>query len=232
MPLLLTDLDNTLIDRAGAFRRWAQRYVADAGGDAEDVAWLLEVDDDGFAARDEVARQMRARWDLDVPDDDLVELLLLDHLDYLQVDVEVITALSRAAAAGWTTIVVTNGRTHQQERKLRHTGLDRHVAGWVVSESAGVAKPDEQIFTIAAETAGLPLTGGWMIGDHPKADIGGGVAAGLSTGWIRRGRSWPLVSYRPTITADTFPDALAQIITPDPPPAPPAPRPVTLDMPI
>ena len=28
VPLLLTDLDNTLIDRTGAFRRWAERYVA------------------------------------------------------------------------------------------------------------------------------------------------------------------------------------------------------------
>jgi len=28
VPLLLIDLDNTLIDRAGVFRRWAQEFAA------------------------------------------------------------------------------------------------------------------------------------------------------------------------------------------------------------
>lgn len=213
MPLLLIDLDNTLIDRTGAFRRWAERYVAGIGRSSEDLKWLLDLDDDGFAARDDVARQMRDQWELAESQDDVLELLSSGHLDYLQIDAEVITALSRASAAGRTPIVVTNGKTLQQERKIRHTGLDRHVRGWVISEAAGVRKPEEQIFQIAADTAGVPLTDGWMIGDHPKFDIGGGVAAGLSTAWIRRGRDWPLVSYRPTVTADSFPEAVDQILT-------------------
>lgn len=212
MPLLLTDLDNTLIDRTGAFRRWAQRYVAGLGRPPEDLDRLLELDDDGFAVREDVAQQLRDEWDLKESADDLVELLMFGHLDYLQLDAEVITALSRASSAGWTPIVVTNGRTVQQERKIRQTGLDRHVSGWVVSEAAGVRKPAERIFEIAAETAGLPPTDAWMVGDHPKFDIGGGVAAGLSTAWIRRGRTWPLVSYRPTVTADSFPEAVALIL--------------------
>lgn len=29
--------------------------------------------------------------------------------------------------------------------------------------------------------------GGWMVGDHPVADISGGQAAGLRTVWIDRG---------------------------------------------
>ena len=43
-------------------------------------------------------------------------------------------ALGDARAAGWVPFVVTNGTVEQQERKLRHTGLDRDVAGWVISE--------------------------------------------------------------------------------------------------
>jgi putative hydrolase of the HAD superfamily len=212
VPLLLTDLDNTLIDRAGAFRRWAERYVTGRDGSPADLDWLLTADDDGFAARSDVAQGMRDRWHLPDSVDDLTELLLFGHLGYLQLEAEVITALSRATAAGWVPIVVTNGGARQQEEKLRTTGLDRHVAGWVTSGAAGVSKPDEEIFKIAAETAGLPLTGGWMVGDHPKADIGGGVAAGLSTAWIRRGREWPMVSYRPTISADGFPEAVDLIL--------------------
>lgn len=189
MPLLLTDLDNTLIDRTGAFRRWAERYVAGIGGSPAEVDWLLAADDDGFALRSEVATAMRDRWGLAESEDDLTELLLFGHLDYLQLDAEVITGLSRAASAGWPAIVVTNGPVRQQEQKLRNTGLDRHVAGWVISEAVGFRKPDQRIFQAAGEMAGLPLDGGWMFGDHPRADIGGGLEAGLSTGWIRRGRS-------------------------------------------
>jgi len=212
VPLLLTDLDNTLIDRSGAFRRWAERYVARIGGTAADLEWFLTADDDGFAPRDEIARGMRERWDLSESEADLTELLLFGHLDYIQLDAEVITGLSRMTAAGWSTIVVTNGQTRQQERKLRNAGLDRHVTGWVTSEAAGFRKPDERIFEAAAATAGLPLEGGWMVGDHPRADIGGGIGAGLSTAWIRRGRSWQVLRYQPTISADSFAEAAGLIL--------------------
>lgn len=40
--LLLVDLDNTLIDRTAAFRRWAHRRLP-----ASDADWLLTVDADG-----------------------------------------------------------------------------------------------------------------------------------------------------------------------------------------
>jgi FMN phosphatase YigB (HAD superfamily) len=41
----------------------------------------------------------------------------------------------------------------------------------VISEGAGVRKPGARAFQLAAEAVGLPLEGGWMIGDHPVADI-------------------------------------------------------------
>ena len=66
----------------------------------------------------------------------------------------------------------------QQERKLRHTGLDREVAGWVVSEGAGLRKPDPAIFRFAAEQAGQSLDGAWMIGDCAQADIEGAAVWG------------------------------------------------------
>jgi putative hydrolase of the HAD superfamily len=127
-------------------------------------------------------------------------------------DTSVAQALRRARAAGWVPFVVTNGTVAQQERKLRHTGLDSEVAGWVISEGAGVRKPDPRIFRLAAAQAQLPLDGAWMIGDSAEADIGGARNAGLPGVWLRRGRTWPLAGFRAAHTAGTFADAVGIVL--------------------
>jgi hypothetical protein len=48
-------------------------------------------------------------------------------------DAAIALALRNARAAGWVPFVVTNGTVEQQERKLRHTGLEREVACIVVA---------------------------------------------------------------------------------------------------
>ncbi|MER7112243.1 HAD family hydrolase, partial [Streptomyces sp. NPDC000229] len=51
--------------------------------------------------------------------------------------------------------------------------------------------PDRELFELAASRCGLSLVdGGWMTGDNPAGDIGGGHQAGLRTIWLR-GRPWP-----------------------------------------
>jgi putative hydrolase of the HAD superfamily len=49
-------------------------------------------------------------------------------------------ALGSAIANGWTCTIVTNGRTVQQEAKIRNAGLDRLVHGWTISEAIGHRK--------------------------------------------------------------------------------------------
>lgn len=205
MALLLVDLDNTLIDRTAAFRRWAGRHLP-----AAEVDWLLTVDGDGYPPRARVASAMRERLGITRPD--LVEELLFGHVRDIEVDPSVPAALRRAAGHGWVPVVVTNGTVRQQELKLRSTGLDRLVAGWVVSEAIGVGKPDPRIFAAARAVAGLPAAGGWMVGDNPVADVGGGAAAGLSTVWLHRGRQWPEESFRPTGVAGDFAQAVDLIL--------------------
>jgi hypothetical protein len=52
---LLVDLDNTLIDRAGAFARWAREFTSARGGSAADAAWLVAADRDGLEPRERLA---------------------------------------------------------------------------------------------------------------------------------------------------------------------------------
>jgi putative hydrolase of the HAD superfamily len=213
VPLLLVDLDNTLIDRAGAVDRWAQEFAAAHGGGPADAAWLVTADRDGLEPRERFAAMIAERFGLGGRDEGAILAELRGGLvRQLVADDAVIVALRRARAAGWTPFVVTNGTVAQQERKLRHTGLDREVAGWVISEGAGLRKPDPAIFRLAAEQAGQSLDGAWMIGDSAQADIEGARSAGVPGVWLHRGRPWPLTTVEPGHAADSFPRAVGIVL--------------------
>jgi putative hydrolase of the HAD superfamily len=213
VPLLLVDLDNTLIDRAGAVDRWAVEFAGARGGGEADAEWLVAADRDGFEPRERFAALIVQRFGLDPRDQaGLLAELRAGLVKQITPDSAVTAALRVARAAGWVPFVVTNGTVPQQERKLRQTGLDHEVAGWVVSEGAGIRKPDPRIFQLAAEQAGQSLEGAWMIGDSPEADIGGARAAGLPSVWLHRGRRWPLAAFQPAHSAGSFPDAVDVIL--------------------
>jgi len=213
VPLLLADLDNTLIDRAGAFSRWAREFAAAHAGSQADARWLVAADRDGLESRERLAAMISGRFGLDGrAKAGLLAELRGGLVRQIIPDAAVTGALRDARAAGWTPFIVTNGTVQQQERKLRHTGLDREVAGWVISEGAGLRKPDPEIFRFAAARAGQPLDGAWMIGDSAEADISGARDAGLPSVWLHRGRPWPLTTFQPGHTADSFPSAVTIIL--------------------
>ncbi len=212
MPLLLLDLDNTLLDRAGAFRAWAREFLAKLGAPKGDLDWLMATDDDGLTSRWEVAEAIRGRYGISISALDLVEALHDGVVSHSRLDPLVACAVQIAGNAGWVPVVISNGATRQQEAKIRLTGLDRYIADWVISEEVGVAKPDPRIFSIAAERARMHIRGAWMVGDSPEADIAGANAVGLRSVWLHRGRRWTESRYAPTVTADSPIAALAAVL--------------------
>jgi putative hydrolase of the HAD superfamily len=169
----------------------------------------VTADRDGLEPRERLAGMIAERFGLDARDEGAILAELRGGLvGQLVPDDAVTRSLRRARAAGWVPFVVTNGTVEQQERKLRHTGLDREVAGWVISEGAGLRKPDPAIFRFAAFQAGQSLDGAWMIGDSAQADIEGARSSGLPGVWLHRGRPWPLTAFDPDHVADSFPHAV------------------------
>jgi putative hydrolase of the HAD superfamily len=209
---LLLSLDNTLIDRIGAFRTWGRKFLADVGAPDYDIDWLLSVDADGMTSHWDLAEAIRARYRLRIPAIDLVEAIGEGVLEHLRLDPLVGCALNIAEDAGWAPVVVTNGETRQQQEKVLRTGLDRYVADWVISEEAGVRKPNPRIFAIAAERVRMRLGGAWLIGDSPEADIGGAEAIGVPSVWLHREREWLDRRYAPTRVADSVIGALAAVL--------------------
>ena len=51
-----------------------------------------------------------------------------------------------------------------------------------------------------------------MVGDHPTADISGGRAAGLKTGWVSRGKDWPIDIAAPDLSAATAAEVIDAVV--------------------
>jgi putative hydrolase of the HAD superfamily len=191
-------LDDTLLDRSGAFMLWAKDFLDEIEAPREDLQWLLSVDADGLTPRWDLADLIRDRYQLNIPSIDILEELRGGPLEYERLDPLVGCALKIAGDAGFVPVVVTNGPAEIQEGRIRRTGLDRYIADWVISERAGVSKPNPRIFAMAAQRVRMRLGGAWVVGDSPEADIGGAAAMGLPSVWLHRGREWMDNRFAPT----------------------------------
>lgn len=211
MPLLLTDLDDTLISRKAAFLSWAESFASRYGLRDGAVSWLVDHDFDGRESRERFFERVAERWKLPTTPGQLADAYRGEFSGHFQpLAGETVDAMMGLRAAGWKVAVVTNGDRHQL-RKMEATGVIALVDAWCISEEAGVPKPDLAIFELAARRCGITLDGGWMIGDQPEADIRGGRGAGLRTVWLRHGRTWDQEDYAPDLAVDTFPEAIAAI---------------------
>ncbi|MGW6706886.1 HAD family hydrolase [Streptomyces sp. NPDC054956] len=209
MPrLLMLDLDNTLIDRDAAFRASCAAALAEHGLPAADLEWLMAADASGYTPRETLARAVADRFGNRFPEAAVEHLLAVGGADRVVLPAATRGALERAAAAGLRSVIVSNGRTEQQEAKIRTTGLDALVHGWVISEAVGHKKPGPELFRAAAASAGAALESAWMIGDSPAADIAGAHALGVRTVWVSGGAAWRETGFSPTLVA---PDAATAI---------------------
>ncbi|MFJ6792028.1 HAD family hydrolase [Streptomyces angustmyceticus] len=187
--LALFDLDGTLADRQSALSDALTRLCRSRALSADAERWLrIELAD--RATVNDFAR-LRQVFSLEASAADLWQ----EYVDLMSAAVtcrpEVLEGLARLRADAWKIGIITNGAGDIQRAKLAGTGLASLVDGVAVSGDLEIRKPDLRLFELAAFRCGVSLAdGGWMIGDNPAGDIGGGHQAGLCTIWLR-GRPWP-----------------------------------------
>lgn len=195
MPLLLVDMDDTLVDRVATMHRWTEdRVPRPLRGAAHALLGRLS----GWFQVHRLVSRLAA---------------LLERRDPRSYVLEsgVREALEEVRRAGWSIAVITNGNRRTQPAKLRSAGIEPLVDAVVISSHEGFAKPDPRVFRLAAQRAGTSLEGAWAIGDDLRQEIAGATRLGLRSVWLNPHGRAP--SPDVDLQAGSFPEAVALVLS-------------------
>lgn len=206
------DFDHTLGVDNGLERKALYAYAAELGRalDPADTAWRKRVEDllATFRAGEITMDEMLARFaDALHPAQPpraerwreicyaLVDPLVrpIDHAR------ELIDTLQARAIP---TAILTNGWTPLQQKKIARALGDDIVRTMriLVSDALHAYKPDPAAFVALADALHTPREQLWYVGDNPRGDVAGALAAGLRAVWFDwENQSYPQDAPPPTL---------------------------------
>jgi putative hydrolase of the HAD superfamily len=197
---ILFDLDDTLNDRQRTLEIFAPKFLEDYGHrlvapNLEQMRFTLQsADQSGYRPRDEFMLKVM---------ENLNWISMPAHTELLAYWFRVFPAISQPMpgmrdvlielrSRGLQLGIVSNGKTRTQNDKVDVLGLRALVDVVLVSEDAGIKKPNPRIFQIALERLQLEAVQVWMVGDHPVNDVLGARGAGLTGVWLKGAtHAWP-----------------------------------------
>jgi len=86
----------------------------------------------------------------------------------------------KAVSARMPIYLVTNGITSIQRGRFAHSGFAPFIAGLLISQEIGAAKPDPAMLLMAMEKAGVSPAETAMLGDNAFSDMGAAKNAGVA----------------------------------------------------
>jgi putative hydrolase of the HAD superfamily len=207
LPLLLVDMDDTLVDRTATMHRCAQRHLPRL---VRPPAHLLLRWGTRRLQVHRLVSRLAALYERSDPRSYCLEEGVRE-------------ALEEVRRAGWSIAVITNGNRRTQPAKIAAAGIAPLVDAAVISSHEGFAKPDPRVFRLAAERAGASLEGAWVIGDDLRQEIAGAAKLGLRSVWLNPHGRPP--SRDVDRQARTFPGAVEIVLSEAGAPPRPAPSP-------
>jgi putative hydrolase of the HAD superfamily len=150
----------------------------------EVLAGRLDID----AARIERFRRLYERAGIEADDDLAVRTAhaYRDHYIQARAPIDGAIPLLEAVRRHAQVVVVSNNLLKEQQAKMRTCGLDQYVDVLVVSEEAGVSKPEPGIFMLALDRARVTAAEAVMIGDSWANDVEGARRVGIPAIWFNR----------------------------------------------
>lgn len=192
---VILDLDQTVLDRMLTFRNYATSFVDTYFKHHENrnelVEDIIRRDLDGYKDKPELFRELLAEYPW-TPKPAFEELMdhykvnYVKHAILMEQAKEVLDYLRTRYKTG----LITNGRTDIQYGKIDRLGIRDDFDLIIVSEEAGVKKPNPTIFRMALQSLGLPAEQCVYVGDHPVNDVAGAANVGMNTIWLQGNQPW------------------------------------------
>jgi len=192
---VLFDLDNTILDRTRTFSNFTHAFISNYFRHIEFpqsiYETIIERDQDGYKDKNELFAELidllpwQARPRLE-------ELMSFYGAEYVGNAIpmnrarEVVLELKKRYKTG----LITNGKTAIQYGKIDRLGIRDDFDLILVSEEAGIKKPDPRIFELALERLRLQAEECIYVGDHPVNDMEGASQIGIGGIWMKVNQPW------------------------------------------
>lgn len=196
----LFDLDDTLIDRYGAYTNVYKDYYYQEEvirnslnlNEAIDYFWSLSPNNTAIPI--ESFKKIKARWPKVKGDEhDHYKFYFESTIKHMKILPGVIEFIDWINDSEYNWGVVTNGNSYQY-KKVEITGLTDKIPFVLPSKIYAKDKPDSEIYLIAKKKLGLENIKNeeiLFVGDNAYTDILGANRLGMKTAWIKMGRSYP-----------------------------------------
>ena len=189
---VLFDLDGTILDRTSSLRVYLHRQANRLPDIFETIPFadymdtFLELDDNGYTARDALFRRIEQVFSMSPGMSDTLLADFQIHFPHICVPFpKAQQTLSTLRRRGLRMGLVTNGRIASQQPKIDGLGIAGYFDAILISEAEGVRKPDPEIFRRASSRLGVTAGETVMVGDNPEADIQGAKSFGMKAIWKR-----------------------------------------------
>ncbi len=144
---------------------------------------MMIFDEYGNAGPRHVLASLEKKYHLNIPQVDILEWWVQNQGKYacLYDDaVETLEYLKKKYRLG----VVTNGYAYSQRLKITNCHIEDYFEHIIVSQEAGIMKPDPGIFEYSCRKFGLDPSECLYVGDMVSNDVYGAVKAGMKAIWI------------------------------------------------
>jgi len=209
---IIFDLDNTLLDRTQTFHAFARKLAAKyfshltEAQQEEAIAVIIEKDEDGYKDKKALFAELTdlLPWQETVQAHELLafyEEEYVNSAELMEGALQLLDWCNNRCKVG----LITNGRHVIQDGKLNRLQIKHYFHSIVISESAGVKKPNIRIFDLCLEQLELSPEECVYVGDHPVNDIDGAAKAGLETIWIKVNQPWrDEIENKPALTVTSL----------------------------
>ncbi|WFB56728.1 HAD family hydrolase [Paenibacillus sp. BR1-192] len=195
---IIFDLDETLTDRRAAINTFIKRLIARYFPDSDEAAQMMiakqfkEADHNGYRDKREVYKMLveQLPWVNPPKADEYLSFFRGEIASCIQPMDQLVSVLRELKTWGLKLGIITNGTVQVQEGKIHQLGIREYFDSIVISEEAGVKKPDPAIFTRALSRLHAMPSETWYVGDHPHNDVIGAAQCGIKAIWYTRDGRW------------------------------------------